>query len=103
MVKIWSSANGKEIQTLRGLNRAITDVSISMDNEYLAAASTEHKAILWRMKTHRPAHTFSGHKETINACKFAFVTKSLLTGSQDRTIKIWDLEKGSNTKTVMPS
>ena len=71
-----------------------------MDNEYLAAASTEHKAVLWKLKTMRQMHTFPGHKETINACKFSFVTKSLMTGSQDRTIKIWDLDKGSNTKTV---
>ena len=71
-----------------------------MDNEYLAAASTEHKATLWSLKTMRPGHSFPGHKETINACKFSFVSKSLITGSQDRTIKYWDLDKGTNTKTV---
>ena len=71
-----------------------------MDNELLAAASTEHKAMIWSLKTMRNTFTFPGHKETINACKFSFVTKSLLTGSQDRTIKIWDIEKGNNTKNV---
>ncbi len=81
LIKVWSSNTGKEVQALRGFNKAITDVSISMDNEYLAAASTEHKAMLWRLKTMRTVHTFPGHKETINACKFSFVTKSLLTGS----------------------
>ena len=100
LIKVWSSANGKEVQSLRGFNKAITDVSMSLDNEYLAGASTEHKAMIWRLKTMRTVHTFSGHKETINASKFSFVTKSLLTGSQDRTIKVWDLEKGTNTKTV---
>jgi len=74
-----------------------------MDNEFLAGASTEHKAILWKLKTMRTLQTFSGHKEQINACKFSFVTKSLLTGSQDRTIKMWDLDKGTNTKTVSMS
>jgi hypothetical protein len=34
-----------------------------MDNEFLAGASTEHKAILWKLKTMRPLQTFSGHKE----------------------------------------
>ena len=100
LIKVWSATNGKEVQTLRGFNKAITDVSISMDNELLAGASTEHKAMVWKLKTMRVHHTFPGHKETINACKFSFVTKSLLTGSQDRTIKVWDLEKGTNTKNV---
>lgn len=103
LIRIWSPATGKEIQTLRGLSRAITDVSVSMDNELLAGASTEHKVLLWRLKTMRVQHTFTGHKDTINACKFSFVTKSLLTGSSDRTIKQWDLDKGSNTKTVNTS
>jgi autophagy-related protein 16 len=53
LVKIWSAQNGKENQTLRGFMRAITDVSFSVDNEYIAAASTEHKAILWKLKTMR--------------------------------------------------
>jgi WD40 repeat protein len=63
LIKIWSSNTGKEKQTLRGFTKSITDVSISMDNEFLAGASTEHKAILWQLKTMRPVQTFSGHKE----------------------------------------
>lgn len=81
LVKLWSVSSGKEMQQLRGFNRAVTDVSISMDNELIAAASTEHKALIWSMKTMRVIHTFTGHKETINASKFSFVTRSLLTGS----------------------
>ena len=100
LIKIWSSANGKEVQSLRGFTKSITDVAMSLDNEYLAGASTEHKAMIWRLKTMRTQYTFTGHKETINATKFSFVTKSLLTGSQDRTIRFWDLEKGTNSKTV---
>jgi WD40 repeat protein len=81
VIKVWQSENGKEVQSLKGFNRTITDVSFSMDNEYLAGASTEHKVMLWRLKTMRTTQTFSGHKDAINACKFAFVIKGLITGS----------------------
>lgn len=100
LVKVWNMNTGKEIQTLRGFNKPITDVAFSVDNEYLAAASTEHKAVLYKLKTMRQAHSYSGHKDTINACKFSFSKKSLITGSLDRTIKFWDLEKGMCSKTV---
>lgn len=47
----------------------------------------------------RSLHTFQAHKDAINANKFSFSKKSLITGSLDRTIKFWDLEKGICTKT----
>lgn len=58
MIKLWSAHNAKELQSLRGFNKPITDISISMDNEYLAASSLEHKSIVWGLKTMRSVHTF---------------------------------------------
>jgi autophagy-related protein 16 len=103
LIRLWNSSNGKEIQTLRGFAKPITDIAISMDNELIAASSTEHKSIVWGLKTMRSVHSFQGHKDTINANKFSFAKKCLITGSLDRTIKYWDLEKGICTKTVILS
>lgn len=100
LIKIWNANTGKEDVTLRGFSKPITDISISMDNELLAASSTEHKTMIWSLKTMRSNHTFTGHKDTISACKFSFSKKSLITGSLDRTIKFWDLEKAICSKTV---
>ena len=66
----------------------------------MAASSTENKTSLWSLKTMRNLHTFQAHKDVINANKFSFTKKSLITGSLDRTIKFWDLEKGVCSKTV---
>lgn len=92
--------NGKEIQELRGFNKPITDVAISLDNEYIVASSLEHKAQLWKLKTMRSVHTFSGHKEYISSNIFSFSKKQIITGSLDRTIKFWDIEKGVCVRTV---
>lgn len=100
LVKIWNVNSGKEIQTLRGFQKPITDVSISLDNEYLIASSLDNKAVLYRLKTMRSTQSFSGHKDTISACKFSFSKATVLTGSLDRTIKVWDIEKGICTRTV---
>ena len=78
----------------------MTDICVSMDNEFMGATSLENKAILWRLKTMRQVHSYSGHKDTVSACKFSFSRKSLFTGSLDRTIKFWDLDKGICTRTV---
>lgn len=44
LIKLWSMQNGKEIQELRGFSKSITDVAISLDNEYLVGSSLENKA-----------------------------------------------------------
>jgi autophagy-related protein 16 len=75
-------------------------VAISLDNEFLIASSLENKAMLYKLKTMRTVHTFSGHKDIISACRFSYSKKNVLTGSLDRTIKFWDIEKGICTRTV---
>ena len=54
IIKLWNVSSGKDIQQLRGLNKTITDVCFSLDNEYLIGSSLENKAILWKLKTMRP-------------------------------------------------
>ena len=75
-------------------------MAISLDNEYLVGSSLEHKAQIWRLKTMRSMHTFSGHKDVITANIFSFSKKQIITGSLDRTIKFWALEKGICSRTV---
>lgn len=72
---------------------------MSIDNELLIASSLEHKALIWKLKTMRVLHTLTGHNDNINACRLSYSKKSALTGSLDRTIKFWDLDKGVCYKT----
>lgn len=54
LIKIWNVNTGKEDGTsLRGFSKPITDIAISMDNELLAASSTEHKTLIFSLKTKR--------------------------------------------------
>lgn len=53
LVKLWNSSTGKEISELRGFSRALTDISISLDNEFLVGSSMDHKTILFKLKTMR--------------------------------------------------
>ena len=99
LVKIWNSKLGNEMQVLRGLQKPVTDLAMSLDGEFLLASSLENKALLWKLKTMRTIFAFTGHNDVINACKFSFTKRQAITGSMDRTIRYWDIDRGVQTDT----
>lgn len=47
-------------------------------------------------------HTFNGHLDVINQCQY-INNQSVVTGSSDRQIKIWDLNKAECSLTLISS
>jgi len=81
MIKSWDLRNNCKLsRQFTGFKKCITDISISLDGEFMAAASLEHKAMLFRIKSNKVYGVYEGHPDTINACKFHYNQKSILTG-----------------------
>lgn len=75
-----------------GLQKSITSVSASLDNEYVLASSLDqNKMVLYRTKTNNKLMQYVGHADTINACVFNFGQKQCISGSDDRTVRYWDV------------
>jgi WD40 repeat protein len=52
VVKGWRSKDGKELGTMGSPGKAVTDLSVSLDNEYvLASLIDQNKLVLYRTKT----------------------------------------------------
>lgn len=91
LVKVWSTKDGKELAVMSGFKKGITDVSCSLDNEYVLAASLDsNKVTMFRTKTWRGLTNYIGHADTVNACRFNYSQKAVVTCSNDRTIRYWD-------------
>jgi U3 small nucleolar RNA-associated protein 13 len=110
---------GADIALLKGHD----DIIISMDSDWsghwLATGSKDNTARLWRLdpatSSYESYATFTGHAESLGAVALprntpskdtpAFATplehppSFLITGSQDKTIKRWDIPKTANAKT----
>ena len=84
---------------MTGFKKGITDVAASLDDEFVLAASLENKVTLFRTKTWRGLNNYMGHSDTVNACRFNYSSKSVITGSNDRTIKHWDMMSGKLLRT----
>ena len=94
VVKSWNTESGKCIGEMQGHRAGILDVAASLDDEYVAASSTDqHKINIYRTKTCNKLLSLTGHSDAVNSLKFNYSRKALISGSSDRTLRTWDIEK----------
>lgn len=75
-------------------------LALDKTNEYLLTGATDKTAQIWSINTERVKYTLTGHQDRVTACSFAFDKDRCVTGSADRTIKIYDVNKGNIIKTI---
>ncbi|KAN0035096.1 hypothetical protein ACTA71_004352 [Dictyostelium dimigraforme] len=98
-VKVWDVISGQQKSTLLGASQSIVSVSFSPNDEFILGTSNDNSARLWNTELGRSRHTLTGHIGKVYTGKF-FNANRVVTGSHDRTIKLWDLQKGYCTRTI---
>jgi glucose repression regulatory protein TUP1 len=84
-------------QTGQPLDGGVTSVAISFDGELLAAGSLDHVVRIWDIKSGRLLDKLKGHRDSVYSVAFIPAGKGnanrsqILTGSLDKTLKVWDL------------
>ena len=101
MVKLWDTEQGVERKVLRGLVHPALSVDVSVGTELVLAGSADMTAVVWRLGSARVIHTLTGHTSQVTSVRFLSTKRMATTGSQDRTIKLWDIERGFTVKTLM--
>lgn len=102
LIKVWDAIGGTAINTLRGCLASVLDLSISSDNKHLLSACSDHKLFLWDLHTSRIRHTLTGHTDKVAAVDFNKTNNSrAISAAYDRTIKLWDLQKGYGVTTLI--
>jgi autophagy-related protein 16-1 len=109
-IKLWEYKDGKAefMSSLIGSNASIASIDIDNENNLISGTSFDFACRLWSLNEHRlrmssgdlqPTHTLTGHTNKVLSGKFLGLMK-IVTGSYDRTLKVWDLIQKACIKTL---
>ncbi|PIS46866.1 MAG: hypothetical protein COT17_06415 [Elusimicrobia bacterium CG08_land_8_20_14_0_20_51_18] len=86
-LKVWNFSDGKPLYSVFAHQGGCRAVAFSKDGEYLATGGMDNYAKLWKIGGKEALKMFGGHVDSVDAVVFS--RKYLITGSKDRSIKIW--------------
>lgn len=101
-VKLWEVIGGRcEAKgALTGSNAGITSIDFDSAGSFLLAASNDFASRIWTVDDYRLRHTLTGHSGKVLSARFLLDNARIVSGSYDRTLKLWDLKSKVCMKTV---
>ncbi|MEK8018238.1 MAG: NB-ARC domain-containing protein, partial [Candidatus Parabeggiatoa sp.] len=98
-VKIWDAENGQCIQILQR-TATVFSVNFSPSNEnILATAGRNHTVKLWEIEENQCIMQFK-HEGTVFSAAFSPNGNKLVSGSDDKLVRIWDTNQGTCLHTL---
>ncbi|XP_062408643.1 protein Atg16l2-like isoform X1 [Sardina pilchardus] len=102
VIKLWDITAGMlhHRGTLDGSNEGITSIEFDPTGTRILAASYDKSALFWKLDECVPKFTLTGHSRKVTAAKFRCSQRQVVTGSADRTVKVWDLQRAACIQTI---
>lgn len=94
-IKLWNLAANRCVTTLKGYTCKLRAVAFSPDGKWLASAGDDQIIRLWNMEADNCWNELPGHIGRVWSLSFYREQSGklyLISGSDDRTVKCWDLE-----------
>ncbi|CAM6105086.1 unnamed protein product [Calypogeia fissa] len=80
---------------LKGHERPLTFLKYNRDGDLLFSCAKDHNPTVWYAHNGERLGTYRGHNGAVWCCDVSRHTERLITGSADQTVKLWDVETGT--------
>lgn len=98
-LKVWDFESGEKIMDLIGHERAVKDVAVTLDGNYVVSASSDQTLKIWDLNKGVEIRSFKGHNDGVYRVILTPDSKSAISGSVNGIIKVWDLATGRENRT----
>lgn len=95
LIKLWDSATGKEIRTLKDHIDAIYALAYTPDGKQLISGAADRTVKVWNPETGERLYTFSEPLDGINTIAVSPDGKYVAAGGVDKSVRIWRLGEKS--------
>ncbi|KAJ7564203.1 hypothetical protein O6H91_02G006900 [Diphasiastrum complanatum] len=91
-IRFWEATSGRCYRTLQHADSQVNRLEITPDKQYLAAAGNPRIRLFDVNSNHtQPVVNYDSHTNNVTAVGFQCDGKWMFSGSEDGTVKIWDL------------
>jgi WD40 repeat protein len=92
-VKLWNLSTGRELGAFGDTGSLIRCATFSRDNKVVAIGKGQ-VVELWDVATGHLIHPLRGHSSYVRSVEFSPDGKLLISGGEDRALKLWDVIRG---------
>ncbi len=104
-VSLWNIKTGKHLYTFFGYSQEVQTVALNPKTPILVSGDFDGKITTYNIDTKKHCQTFfasnspTSHKDSVFAVAISKDGKNVVSGSADKTIRLWELETGKLKRT----
>ncbi|KAL9185243.1 hypothetical protein ACHAXT_003020 [Thalassiosira profunda] len=91
-VKVFDTSNGQVEATFSAGGRQPL-IGVDIGGDIVCGCGADKTCRVWNQRTKRMIHQLAGHSQKITCVRLFPGEKSVVTGSADRSIRIWDISR----------